>query len=337
MSIQRLLKFLIENKEWLFSGVGLTIIALLLKESRSLIVRVNSSKILAKLGNFKVRTKRKKIIENGDIRIIGSRACGKTTYLAALTDWHYADMEKSIQLIEPKNEESRELVNLSKNILQQGLELEPTYMKKHSSLPIYNLIIQVLQRQYIYSMSLTLRDYAGEFFEDLAKRSVDSKINQYLNEIALSSKLLLMFEAEFSPNVRDSRYALALRTLRQELLYRLKKGNRQINDYRIAIVFSKFDQLILKIDKLNQEEFARKRLIRTYNELQRWEEEWNCSIEYFFCSAFGLIHTIPEPNTIKLRDSGYVLKNPLKWKPFGLVEPILWLCTGQKNNKIMNF
>lgn len=322
--VQRSFRFLVDNKEWIFSGIGVAALALLFREIR------NS---LLKISNFKIGKNVKKRIENGDIRIIGSRACGKTTFLAALADWHYLETEKFIKLVEPVSEDSRRLAEESRYLLRQGSQLEPTDMNFYEEMPVYVFLVRVLQKRYLYSISLTLRDYPGEFFENLASRNIKSRMDAYLDKVALSSKLILMLEADLSHGEQDSRYALAIRTLRQELFLRFNKGNRKIADYRIAIVFSKFDQLILKINQQSPKKFARDQFLRTYNELRRWSEEWNCSIEYFFSSAFGLCGTPPEPNTIPISNSNnvcYVLKNPMYWKPFGLISPILWLCTLQK-------
>jgi hypothetical protein len=63
-------------------------------------------------------------------------------------------------------------------------------------------------------------------------------------------------------------------------------------------------------------------------------------VEYFTASAFGMVGVkFPEPNMEyrKKTKSGIhaVLKYPERWKPFGLVSPIYWLCTGRHNELLI--
>ena len=47
---------------------------------------------------------------------------------------------------------------------------------------------------------------------------------------------------------------------------------------------------------------------------------------------------IPAPNYRKVKASrdglAAVLKEPKKWRPFGLVAPIYWLCTGERHKAL---
>jgi hypothetical protein len=56
-------------------------------------------------------------------------------------------------------------------------------------------------------------------------------------------------------------------------------------------------------------------------------------VEYFTTSTFGVFEEYLEPNSIILQRGKWetitVIKNPSEWKPFGLVEPLYWLCTGK--------
>ena len=35
---------------------------------------------------------------------------------------------------------------------------------------------------------------------------------------------------------------------------------------------------------------------RLFYEMQKWSQDWNCSICYFACSAFGMVGNPPKPN-----------------------------------------
>ena len=67
-----------------------------------------------------------KLQSNAVLRVIGDRASGKTTYMASLARWPNADPSSPVQTVIPVNEEGEELIAKAQNILEQGLELEPT-------------------------------------------------------------------------------------------------------------------------------------------------------------------------------------------------------------------
>lgn len=65
----------------------------------------------------------------GNICVIGPRASGKTTYLAALAYWENHQIQRNKGKgfhVQPLNDESRNLAEKAEDIILQGLSVEPT-------------------------------------------------------------------------------------------------------------------------------------------------------------------------------------------------------------------
>lgn len=73
--------------------------------------------------------------------------------------------------------------------------------------------------------------------------------------------------------------------------------------------------------------------------LQTWQQMGAGEINYFTASAFGMLgQNHPQPNVNLLSRSrggvSAVIKDPKRWRPFGLVAPIYWMCTGDRHKKL---
>lgn len=282
-----------------------------------------------------------------DIRLIGPRASGKTTFLATLAYWPNADGRYPITCIEPINEETVHLVDKARDILECGLQLEPTIVQGWHGRSYYRLLINLKPNLCLHPLSwlrkqdirftLSCIDYAGELIERLNNNSTDDISVSFLDECALASGLLLLIDA--TSGASDSHYAKAFGILRQELNYRWRKGNRNLKNYRVAIVFSKFDQPNAWVHRNNLEEFITLNFPRTRNVFQNWYRNYGCSVKYFACSAFGMKGKPSHPNVLEIGDGGenWVLAQRSKWQPFGLVAPVYWLCTGKNNSRLRDF
>lgn len=76
----------------------------------------------------------------GNIYVIGPRASGKTTYLAALAYQPLRAKQKNKNFkVQALNEETRELADKAENIILEGASLEPTqrYVKTIDDLKVY--------------------------------------------------------------------------------------------------------------------------------------------------------------------------------------------------------
>jgi hypothetical protein len=113
----------------------------------------------------------------GNIRIIGPRGSGKTTYLAALA--YYPDKQRPGQKVnhiklQALNDETRELAEKAENIILQGESLEPTRVEGGIDvLPFYSFGLEIKPKFHTpfhtpELINVAVRDYPGEIFDELA-------------------------------------------------------------------------------------------------------------------------------------------------------------------------
>ena len=112
-----------------------------------------------------------------------------------------------------------------------------------------------------------------------------------------------------------------------------------VSKRRIAFVMSKCEQSELWVNRHKPRELAIMRFPQVHRKLQSWENMGGGQVDYFTTSAFGMLGTrFPEPNSKRLnrdRDgTTSIIKDPKRWRPFGLVAPIYWLCTGDRHKEL---
>jgi hypothetical protein len=108
---------------------------------------------------------------------------------------------------------------------------------------------------------------------------------------------------------------------------------------RIALVVTKCEQSELWVNRHKPAHLASARFPQVYQKLQSWQQMGAGKVDYFTSSAFGMLGTrYPEPNANRLSRSvggvTSVIKDPKRWRPFGLVAPIYWLCTGERHKEL---
>ncbi|HLP91202.1 MAG TPA: hypothetical protein VK184_21810 [Nostocaceae cyanobacterium] len=286
-----------------------------------------------------------------DIRVIGPRRSGKSTFMAALAYWPNADPKKSpIQSVDPYDNAAGELISIAKDILANGRELAGTdyfFEENIDSLPIYTLLITLkaslfknpfaaLKNQFI-RIQISCRDYSGELMKDLrSSSSTNPLLNSYLDDCATATSLLLLIDGTSMKSDRE--YAQALDNLQTELDQRLSLNPIQLRNYRIAVVFTKCEQPDVWVHRQNINQFVSLKFPAIQTSLNKWRNRWGCGINYFFCSAFGTKGSTPQPNVKVInRDRGGtygVIDKPLVWRPLGLVAPLYWLQTGQEDKRL---
>lgn len=281
---------------------------------------------------------------SGEIRIIGPRNSGKTTYLSALATRHELGLEKPLRAIEPLNEETVDLRYRAENILKEGLRLEPTMVLDPYSLPHYLFRIEIIPSFWRNPIrwllgqnirfSLSCKDFAGEFISELRDPHSSSYTEHFIDDCAFSSGLLIMIDST-DPSYLDKEYALALSTLCRELTFRVRRGGRKVN-YRIAIVFSKADQNKIWRHRKKLDRFVETHFPHTKAVFQGWSKDGYCVVKYFACSAFGMMDKPPRPNVVDGFSDGNcgVLANAAVWQPFGLVGALYWLSTGKADTRL---
>lgn len=289
--------------------------------------------MIQRLLNFGQNNPQRGIIE---FRMIGDRASGKTTYLAALAYWPISlqNDDSPILRVEPYDANTEVLITMAENILRQGDELP------QSEEPIlYSLTVELKQN---YADKLTGKpakiriscvDYPGEFFKNL--RTNKAIVDSYLNDLQSAAGLLLLIDGT---SQTDEDYAKAIKQLETQLNRRLANTPDRIKNYRIAVVISKAELPQLWGNLGNLPDFINRKFPYTQKALNSWKTEWKCQIEYFACSAFGWMGTQNQPN-VKVIERGTqgtkaIIEDPNVWRPGGLVQPIYWLQTGHRHPKL---
>jgi len=283
----------------------------------------------------------------GEIGLIGDRASGKTTFMAALAYWPNAKTKSPIVSVDPYDTPTGDLIRDAQDILLRGDQFGLTELRDdiHQT-PTYSLLIELepslckhpllaIARRTI-RLQVSSRDYAGELIDRLRNNDEnDDKLKGYLDDCAKIPNLLMLID---STSRADEDYSQALDNLRDELSIRLSGDENAMGSYRIAVVFSKFEQPQSWGYKNNLEEFMLRKFRRTKSSLQRWRRTWNCKVALFACSAFGTMGRPPRPNFRLVQRSREAtsggIARPDVWRPFGLVAPLYWLRTGKNDSRL---
>ncbi|MGK7873616.1 MAG: hypothetical protein AB4426_09995 [Xenococcaceae cyanobacterium] len=283
------------------------------------------------------------------VRVIGDRSSGKTTYMAALARWPNADPDISpVQTVTPINTDGESLITKAKNILEQGERLEPTPLNADvDEVKDYSIRI-MLKNEFSWHplrardtspyvmLNISCKDYSGEFFADVLHRSQTSSslMRDYIQDCLQAEGIMMLVDG--LSHRKDPQYANGL----DKLLKTLDRQGGGVEERRIALVLTKCEQPELWVNRSRPQKLAKSRFPQVVQTLQTWKQLGSGSIDYFTSSAFGMMgKRYPEPNITNItRDRGgikdCILKNPQVWKPFGLVAPIYWLCTGERHKDL---
>jgi GTPase SAR1 family protein len=279
---------------------------------------------------------------NNSIRVIGYRSSGKTTYMAALARWPNADpLTSTVQQVIPINEDGENLIAQAQNILEQGDTFKPSDLQQDTNaIPDYAIQI-VLKDQFSWrklasgtaptlSINVNCKDYAGEFFQDLLRKTGTTLLEEYIDDCCQADGIMLMVDG--LSYKMDAEYA----NLLDRFLTELDRSDVGFKKRRIALILTKCEQSELWINRHQPQKIASVRFSKVYSKLTTWQFNGSGTFECFMTSAFGMLgNSRPKPNVnlIKRDREGIssVIQRPDKWKPFGLVAPIYWLSTGQKH------
>ena len=279
------------------------------------------------------------------LRLVGDRGSGKTAYMASLAYWPNADSSSPVQNVNPVGEEATELISKAQNILEQGLQLEPTDLSASpDEVKDYTLTITLKDqfswknptatlKNQLLQLNISCKDYAGEFFADLVSKAGDPKLEDYLEDCLQATGILLLLDG--TAHRKDSQYAVGI----SQFLTQLDQTDLDGAQRRVAVVINKCEQSQLWINRYKPQELASKRFPNVYQKLESWSRMGGGQVDCFTTSAFGMLGTrFPEPNATKIeRDRGgtrSIIKKPKQWRPFGLVAPIYWLCTGVRHKEL---
>jgi hypothetical protein len=270
----------------------------------------------------------------GNIRIIGPRGSGKTTYLAALA--YYPDKQrpgkksKNIKL-QALNDETRDLAEKAENIILEGASLEPTTLEGGiDALPFYSFGLEVkplLQPKGL--INVAVRDYPGEIFEELADSSAASAhhrefIDECLEE-TVDGCLILLTDWDKGTDKFTSRVL--------SKFTKLMDINGRADNLRIAVAMSKCERGELWSGRLDPSlDLFQQHLPKTKAILEQAIPSKN--LQFYAISTFGVLgRNDPRPNredVIGTDGTNAVLREPAKWQPHGLIEPLYWLSQGKR-------
>ncbi|MFW6296747.1 MAG: hypothetical protein ACOC04_06110 [Halothece sp.] len=262
----------------------------------------------------------------GNICIIGPRASGKTTYLAALAycqDKRQRQARTKIYNIQPLNEEAKQLTAQSENIIQQGLSFEPNIVgdkiKTPDDLHYYSFMIEV--KNTLLSkperFQLNAKDYPGEVFEDITKHK------DFIDECLMKDVVGCLILFTGWEKGEDSSYY----QLMSKFIDAMNNENR-IQDLRLAVAMSKCERGEIWPGRLDPEtDLFGVHLPKTLKTLK--DKILRKNLRFYAMSTFGVLgRNNPRPNRIDRGGKESVLRDAAKWRPYNLVEPLYWLSKG---------
>jgi adenylate kinase family enzyme len=277
----------------------------------------------------------------GVIKVIGYRSSGKTTFMAALARWPNASASSPVQSVSATNDNGQELIDKARNILEQGDQLEFTKLDADANeVKDYNFRItlkdkfslrnpQLGMNNRIIDLDVSCKDYAGEFFTELLQSTNNSKLDSYLEDCVNADGIALLIDG--SSNRMDAEYAMGI----DKFIQALDRNEVETRQRRIAVVLTKAEngELFATRDKPAKTTMSN-RFPQVHERLQRWHNSKAGRVDYFRSSAFGTLgNKFPEPNATIIRrgveGTTAVIKKPRLWRPFGLISPFYWLCTGE--------
>lgn len=279
------------------------------------------------------------------VRVIGDRSSGKTTYMASLARYPNSDSSSPVQSIVPVNEASKELIAKAQNLLEQGLAFEPTRLDaKASDVKDYSFSITLKGRfssrnpqttfgLQLLKLNISCKDYAGEFFSDLLQQSQSRQLRDYLKDCSQATGIMFLIDG--NSRRKDAEYAAGL----DKFLTELERNDIAGTKRRISLVLTKCEQSELWVNRHKPVFIVKARFPQVYRKLQAWQQIEGGIVGYFTTSAFGMVgNTFPEPNMTLLSRNhngiAAVIKDPKRWRPFGLIAPIYWLCTGDRHKEL---
>ncbi len=284
---------------------------------------------------------------NPQIRTIGDRRSGKTTYIAALAYWPNAKPNSPVQTIEPIDDNAKKLIAKAQNILEQGEEFQGTNLQNIDEVEDYVLQISLkkeftprfLSSNQDPSSSLTItiycKDYSGEFFSDLINDPTRDILEEYLEDCSQADGIILLIDGTSFRRDRD--FARGIEEFFRRLDQIDETGTRK--QRRVAMVFNKCEQPELWIQSDRPRQLAESRFPKVLKALENWEERGYIVVDYFAASAFGMLGSFKlEPNVKNIQRDNLgvksIIQKPKQWRPFGLVAPLYWLASGHRHPQL---
>ena len=268
------------------------------------------------------------------ISIIGTRRCGKTTYLAALVLCPHQDKYPGLE-VTPVGGNAKELVGMAKDIIRRGQRLLGN--RREEVRKEYEFDIRIPELTEI--IRLSVKDSAGELFDDLVfdRRYWEQDLHGLVNELCQPEVTGWIIMTDWIKELDTRIYQPALKNLLAKLNFNEShnKKDKNIPTKRIAVMMSKSERGEAWTGRLDPgDDLFKLRLPETYKELQK--KVYNPKrIDFFACSSFGVLgDKNPRPNRLidsdhDMREYAY-LREKDEWRPYGLFSPIYWLVKGKR-------
>jgi len=266
----------------------------------------------------------------GNICIIGPRESGKTTYLAALA-YCFENSNKNIR-VHPLTADASKIAEKAENIIRRGGNLEPTRIDGLSiinvqSLPYYSFKIEIKKGfKKPEEITLVLRDYPGEIFEEL-KAGVSNNLHEEFIEECLMKDIVgcLILIARWDREIDDV-YSKVIKRFTE-----LMDARNRAENLRLAVGLSKCERGEIWPGRIDPEmDLFEGHLPKTTNTLRAKVPARN--LEFYAISTFGVLgQNNPRPNRAdELSSPRSALRKPEKWQPYGMISPLYWLSTGKR-------
>ncbi len=269
----------------------------------------------------------------GNIRVIGPRGSGKTTYLAALAYWpdrkKVGSKGKTFH-IQPIGDDTKELAEKAEDIIMEGESLPPTPITGGlQSLPYYSFKIEIKPwLGKLEEINLAVRDYPGEIFDELAAGSSNSLHEEFIDECLMKDVdgcLILLTDWRRGT---DKAYSRVFKRF-TDLIDSHGRGN----DLRIAVAISKCERGEIWPGRLEPETDLFDVYLPKTKAILR-EKILPQNLEFYAISTFGVLRrNDPRPNRVDElgkfgRKSG--LRESNRWQPYGMISPLYWLSKGKR-------
>ncbi len=268
----------------------------------------------------------------GNIRVIGPRGSGKTTYLAALAYQPVKAIGKMRNFsVTAINDDTRRLAEKAENIILEAESLEPTgvLVRRIDDVPIYSFNIEMRSlfngREKI---NLVVRDYPGEIFDELEQGAINEIQTEFIEECLTQDVVgCLIMLTEWKKGT-DKFYSRVL-----QRFTKLMDTYDRVHDLRLAVVMSKCERGELWPGRIDPEiDLFDVHLPKTKAVLQDRIPTKN--LQFYAISTFGVLgRKNPRPNRIEewgTDGRSSVLREPERWQPYGLISPLYWLSTGKR-------
>ncbi|GGA03377.1 hypothetical protein [Okeania sp. KiyG1] len=268
------------------------------------------------------------------ISIIGTRGCGKTTYLAALALCPHRNEYPGLE-VTPIGDDAEELVGMAENIVREGKALAGNRKEEERKEYEFDIRIPKLTE----TIRLSVKDSAGELFDDFVfdRRYWEPEVDGLVNELCQPEVTGWIIMTDWIKELDTKIYQPALKNLLAELNVseNYNKKDKDIPTKRIAVMMSKSERGEAWTGRLDPgNDLFKLRLPETYKELQKKIHNPK-RIDFFACSSFGVLgDKNPRPNRLissdnDMREYAY-LREGNEWRPYGLFSPIYWLVKGSR-------